>query len=240
MTFESKKPPLAEEETEETPLSSEITQPVQTDPPLVDETIRPHLQFSPVRWVSTGMVRLLYRSWTRVAAALFPENSPGERLAKRLHIPLPDALNLSWVTSHLAVGGRIHPDDIHSLAQLGVTHVVDTRSEYSDDPEALKREKIELLHLPTPDTCPLSIEQLLEGSAWVNERLKTGGQVLIHCEHGVGRSVLLTCAVLVYDGMHARDALQQVQQKRWQAAPNHRQVARLKEFESAIRSGKRA
>jgi protein tyrosine phosphatase (PTP) superfamily phosphohydrolase (DUF442 family) len=240
MTFESKEPPSVEEESGETPLSSEIVQPVQTEPSLVDESIRPRFQFSPVRWASTGIVRLLYRLWTRVAVVLFPENSPGERVAKRLHIPLPDALNLSWVTSHLAVGGRIHPDDIHSLALLGVTHVVDTRSEYSDDPEALKHEKIGLLYLPTPDTYPLSIEQLLEGSAWVNERLKAGGQVLIHCEHGVGRSVLLTCAVLVYDGMHARDALELVQQKRWQAAPNHRQVARLKEFESAVRSGKRA
>jgi protein-tyrosine phosphatase len=58
--------------------------------------------------------------------------------------------------------------------------------------------------------------------------------VLIHCEHGVGRSVLLTCAVLVYNGMHALDALQLVQQKRWQASPNHRQVKRLREFESVV------
>jgi hypothetical protein len=40
--------------------------------------------------------------------------------------------------------------------------------------------------------------------------------------------------VLVYGGMHAQDALQLVQQKRWQAAPNHSQVVRLREFESAV------
>jgi protein-tyrosine phosphatase len=75
---------------------------------------------------------------------------------------------------------------------------------------------------------------MVQGSQWVQERMEQGGRVLIHCEHGVGRSVLLTCAVLVYDGMHAQDALQLVQQKRWQASPNHRQVRRLREFESAI------
>jgi len=81
---------------------------------------------------------------------------------------------------------------------------------------------------------PLTIEQMLQGSQWVQERMEQGGRVLIHCEHGVGRSVLLTCAVLVYGGMNAQEALQLVQQKRWQASPNHRQVRRLREFESAV------
>jgi protein tyrosine phosphatase (PTP) superfamily phosphohydrolase (DUF442 family) len=196
----------------------------------------PHVHFSAIRWVSGGVIRLLYRSWTRVAAHLFPEDSWGERMAQNLHIPLPDTLNMSWVNSHLAVGGRILPADIKALALSGVTHVVDTRSEYSDDREALARENIELLYLPTPDTYPLSIEQLQQGSAWVDKRIKEGGRVLIHCEHGVGRSVLLTCAVLVYEGMHARDALALVEEKRWQASPNQRQINRLKEFEAACRS----
>src|SRR5438270_265168 len=92
----------------------------------------------------------------------------------------------------------------------------------------------------TPDTDPLRVEQLRQGASWVQERIKQGGRVLIHCEHGVGRSVLLACAVLVYGGMKAQDALNLVQAKRWQAAPNQRQVARLKEFEDACRAELRA
>jgi protein-tyrosine phosphatase len=213
------------------------TDPEVTPPADTPETIsveRPHVSFSGVRWVSTGIVRLSYRGWTRVAAFLFPEDSKAERIAHSLHIPLPDKLNMSWITPNLAVGGRIHPEDIKALAAAGVTHVVDTRSEYRDDAEALAKEHIELLYLPTADTKPLTIEQMLEGAQWVQERMKQGGRVLIHCEHGVGRSALLTCAVLVYNGMHAQDALHLVQQKRWQAAPNHRQVRRLREFESAV------
>ncbi len=192
----------------------------------------PRVNFSRLRWVFTGLVRLMYRAWTRVAARLFPENSKAEQLAQALHISLPDKLNMSWVTEHLAVGGRVRPEDIPALAATGITHVVDTRSEYCDDVQAMGREHIELLHLPTPDTYPLTVEQLQQGAAWVYERIEKGGRCLIHCEHGVGRSVLLTCAVLVYGGMHAQDALQLVQEKRWQAAPNHRQVARLREFEA--------
>ena len=198
------------------------------------------VHFSGSHWFFTGIVRLSYRLWTRVAAHLFPENSRTERLALALNIPLPDKLNMSWITDHLAVGGRVRPEDIHALARVGITHVVDTRSEYHDDAQAMAKEHIELLYLPTPDTYPLTVEQLLQGAAWVHERIEEGGRVLIHCEHGVGRSVLLACAVLVYGGMKAQDALNLVQEKRWQAAPNQRQVARLKEFEDACMAGRRA
>ena len=198
------------------------------------------VQFSTMRWATTGIMRLLYRYWTRIAVRLFPENSVGERIAHALHIPLPDKLNLSWVNDHLAVGGRIRPEDIHALGQSGVTHVIDTRSEYRDDEEMLKKENITLLYLPTPDTYPLSVEQLSKGAKWANAAIKDGGRVLIHCEHGVGRSVLLTCATLVQDGMSARDALTLVQQKRWQAASNERQVGRLKDFETSLLSTRSA
>jgi protein-tyrosine phosphatase len=195
---------------------------------------RPHVHFSGPHWFFTGIVRLSYRGWTHIAAHFFPEDSKTEEWARALHIPLPDQLNMSWVTDHLALGGRVRPEDIKALAWAGVTHVIDTRSEYSDDPQALAKEHIELLHLPTPDTRPLTIAQMMEGSKWATERMQEGGRVLIHCEHGVGRSALLTCAVLVYGGMHASDALYLVQQKRWQAAPNHKQVVRLREFEAAL------
>ncbi len=198
------------------------------------------VSFSTLRWASTGVVRVLYRIWTRIAANLFSENSKGEQIAHALHIPLPDKLNMSWVNTHLAVGGRVRPADIHALKLSGVTHVIDTRSEYHDDEEALAKENIALLYLPTPDTYPLTVEQLTEGAHWANGHIKEGGRVLIHCEHGVGRSVLLTCATLVQDGMSARDALALVRQKRWQASPNERQVTRLKEFESALRSQRSA
>lgn len=194
------------------------------------------LKFSFVRWGTSGVVRLLYRFWTRIAARFCPEDSFGERMAQALHIPLPDTLNMSWVNSHLSVGGRVRLEDIPTLAAVGVTHVVDTRSEYCDDEEAMRAHNIELLYLPTPDTFPLSVEQLLEGSRWINERLNQKGRVLIHCEHGVGRSVLLTCAALVYGGMHGAEALELVQRQRWQAAPNRRQIARLREFEEACKS----
>ena len=214
--------------------------PVDIPEDLPEEREIPQVRFSGARWFFTGIVRVAYRQWTRMAVRLFPEESKSERIARAIHIPLPDRLNMSWVTKHLAVGGRVRPADIPTLALTGITHVVDTRSEYCDDARAMAQEHIELLHLPTPDTYPLSVDQLRQGAAWVHERIEKGGRVLIHCEHGVGRSVLLTSAVLVYDGMNAQDALTLVQEKRWQASPNYRQVARLREFEADLVAQRKA
>jgi protein-tyrosine phosphatase len=187
-----------------------------------------------VRWVSLAWLRVLYRQWTRIAACLFPEESAQARLAERLHVPLPDRLDLSWVTPMLAVGGRIHPEDILHLASAGIRQVIDVRAEYQDDETALNRAGISLLYLPAPDTYPLTIEQLLTGSEWADNAIKRGERVLVHCEHGVGRSVLLACAILIRQGFSAEQAVRLVQKKRWQAAPNHRQIKRLQEFVAAL------
>jgi protein tyrosine phosphatase (PTP) superfamily phosphohydrolase (DUF442 family) len=206
---------------------------VHTDPPGVTLSGRGLLGRGVFRWLSTGMLRLGYRWWTRIATRLFPENSQRAAWATSIGIPLPDRLNMSWITPELAVGGRILPEDIHRLASAGITRVVDTRSEHKDDEEALAEAGIALLYLPTPDTYPLWVEDLERGARWVNEQTAQGQKVLIHCEHGVGRSVLLTAAALVAKGMSADQAMALIMRKRWQAAPNHRQMKRLQEFEVA-------
>ena len=206
----------------------------QTAPALSGARLR---RMGMARWAATGALRLLYRGWTRIAARFFPEDSRQEALATQIGVPLPDRLNMSWVTPQLAVGGRVRLEDVGRLARAGVTRVVDTRSEHKDDEAALAAEGIELLYLPTPDTHPLSINDLRRGADWVNQQLISGQRVLIHCEHGVGRSVLLTAAALVVGGMNAHEAVDLIQRQRWQAAPNHRQIVRLQEFEREIRGG---
>jgi hypothetical protein len=189
------------------------------------------------RWLFMGAVRLLYRAWTRIAVRLFPEGSRRASLALALGIPLPDQLNMSWITPHLAVGGRVHGVDIGRLAGSGVTCVVDTRSEDRDEEAALAAHGIELLYLPTPDTRPLALGDLERGAVWINEQIGAGRRVLVHCEHGVGRSVLLAAAALVASGLGAHEAINLIKRRRWQAAPNHRQMRRLQEFERTIHEG---
>src|SRR5579885_3140498 len=142
----------------ETDINANVTPPPPDVPATVSEMDRQEGRFSGTRWFFTGLVRVAYRRWTRIAVRLFPEDSASESLARKLHIPLPDQLNMDWVTEHLAVGGRVHPADIPALARAGVTHVVDTRSEYCDDVDAMAKEHIQLLYLPTKDTYPLTVD----------------------------------------------------------------------------------
>lgn len=215
------------------PVPTQESSPGQIIPP-PPQTAQPHspsvYKQSYFRVIGYGVIRLTYRQWTRLATRFFPEGTPQAQVMERLGFPLPDRLDLSWIDATIAVGGRVRPLDIPKLKKAGITRVVDVRQEHKDDEAALNEAQIELLYLPTPDTYPLSIEDLRKGAQWINEQRKQGERVLIHCEHGVGRSVLLTAAALVCNGYSAHDAFDLIAEKRWQASPNRRQVLRLNDF----------
>jgi protein tyrosine phosphatase (PTP) superfamily phosphohydrolase (DUF442 family) len=179
----------------------------------------------------TGLIRLLNpfgRIWLRIVA----------RLLEWASDIVPTKLNLSWVTTTLAVGGAPRKRDYRRLAAAGITAVVDCREEASDDPEALGRVGIRLLRLPTEDRYGLSQEHLEEGARWTLDRMTEGGKVLVHCQHGVGRAPLLGSAVLIAQGLSAPEALKTVRAKRWQSAPNDRQIESLLVFEEQWKNGK--
>jgi protein tyrosine phosphatase (PTP) superfamily phosphohydrolase (DUF442 family) len=180
-----------------------------------------------------GMIRLLNpfgRIWLRVVA----------RLLEWTTDLIPSRLNFSWVTDTLAVGGAPKKRDYRRLAALGITGVIDAREESSDDGEALARLGIEFLHLPTTDRYALSQDQLVVGARWSLDRLAEGGKVLVHCQHGVGRGPLLGMAILIGQGLSGPEALRTVRTRRWQAAPNDRQIEALLVFEERWKAEQRA
>jgi protein-tyrosine phosphatase len=112
---------------------------------------------------------------------------------------------------------------------------VDCRLEAQDDADALNRAGIEFLHVPTPDRYGFTYAQMQQGVDWVLDHIANGGRAFLHCEHGVGRGPLMTCAVLVAQGYTAPEALRIVRSARWQALPNDRQLAALLDFEQTWR-----
>ena len=155
------------------------------------------------------------------------------RLMEWLSDLQPKQLNYSQVTPELAVGGAFKPRDIKLLRARGVTAVVDCRQEALDDQQALAAAGLEFLHLPTPDRYGFTYDQLHAGVDWI---MSQSGTTFIHCEHGVGRGPLMTCAVLVAQGRSAPEALRIVRTARWQAMPNDRQLAALLAFEREWRT----
>ena len=140
-------------------------------------------------------------------------------------------LNLSRITDQLVVGGSIPVSAYRRLASMGVTAVIDLREEDRDDEAALERLGIELLYLPATDRYAPSQEQLLQGVEWALPRLAQGGQVYAHCKHGVGRGPLMGLAIMIGQGYNAGEALRLMRSKRWQVAPNDRQLEAVVQFE---------
>ena len=123
--------------------------------------------------------------------------------------------NFHWLTDRLALGGAFAPEEAGDLAkQHGISAVVDLRAEDRDDEELLRAAGIELLHLPTPDLLAASHTHLEQGVAFVRERLARGEKVLIHCQHGIGRSALLALCVMVDLGFEPLDALRHAKDRR--------------------------
>lgn len=148
----------------------------------------------------------------------------------------PKQLNYTDITPQLAVGGAFRKRQIKRLRQRGVTAVVDCRKEAEDDAAALAAAEIAFLHVPTLDRHGFTYEQMEDGVEWVLDHIASEGKAFLHCEHGVGRGPLLTCAVLVAQGHSAPEALRIVRAKRWQALPNDRQLAALLDFERSWRA----
>jgi protein-tyrosine phosphatase len=132
--------------------------------------------------------------------------------------------DLHWLTEQLAVGGCFPIERATDLAAIhGIAAVVDLRAEERDDPQRLGAAGIDFLHLPTPDLEPATNDHLETGVAFVRERLARGEKVLIHCQHGIGRSPLLALCVLVDQGWAPLDALAHAKNRRALVSPSRSQ-----------------
>ena len=129
--------------------------------------------------------------------------------------------NLSWITPELAVGGSFPAGRALSLAaDHGVGAVIDVRSEASDDPQELEGCGIRFLHLPTCDHHAVSQSMLDAGVAFAADARREGRRLLIHCEHGIGRSATVALCVLVDRGLGPIEALARAKDVRELVSPS--------------------
>jgi protein-tyrosine phosphatase len=143
-------------------------------------------------------------------------------------------LDLNWVQQDLAVGGCFSAEAVSILVHnLAIRHVVDTRDDVSDEEQWLRAHQVEYLHLPFAEQGATTTKVLSRGVAWVSSRLERGEGVLIHCEHGVGRSVLLGLCVMVRAGMAPMEAMARMKVARPCASPSPNQIEAFLRWVSA-------
>lgn len=90
------------------------------------------------------------------------------------------------------------------LRKLGVTHVLSIVEKEEFAPKLVsfpvQREPNETwLHIPCADHKAVSKDDLGRSVQWIDEKIKQGNSVLVHCKSGKGRSVM---AVIAYLSLH--------------------------------------
>ena len=140
-------------------------------------------------------------------------------------------LNLSWVTPELAVGGALPADGAARLAhEHGIGAVIDVRSEACDDRAEMAAAGLRFLHLPTEDHAAVTQAMLDRGVAFARDAARAGQRLLIHCEHGIGRSATVALCVLVDRGMQPLEALARAKNARALISPSPAQYEAWSEW----------
>jgi hypothetical protein len=135
--------------------------------------------------------------------------------------------DLDWLTGELAVGGCFPMRRAVDLARdHGIRAVVDLREEDCDDDALLAQAGIAFLHLPTTDMFGSATANLERGVAFARRHIDQQERVLIHCQHGIGRSALLALCVLVDLGFEPLAALQHAKDRRAKVSPSLHQYER--------------
>jgi hypothetical protein len=147
--------------------------------------------------------------------------------------------NLSWITDHLAIGGRFPPERSEHLAQaLHVRAVIDMRSEDCDDAAILERHGIAFLHLPTDDHGAVTSAMIEQGVGFARPHLQRGERVLVHCEHGIGRSATLALCIMVDSGFAPLDALALAKDQRALVSPSPAQYTGWTQWLARLRQAR--
>lgn len=131
------------------------------------------------------------------------------------------------VYPNLIIGDKTTALDKGKLKKLGITHIVncaqghrpfgnvDTTEEYYKD------SGIHFFAIAANDVAGFNIMPFLEPTAnHIDQALKSGGKVLVHCCEGFSRApTVVTSYLMHHQNMDVRDALKQVRSKR-EVCPN--------------------
>lgn len=137
------------------------------------------------------------------------------------------------VAPWLLVGPALNAEGYAHLAEAGVTHVVDLRSEASDDPKVMESLNLAWRRVPIDDRLAPTAAQLDEISDWLGETAEEHDPPVLyaHCEGGLGRSPTVAIALLMRRGFTRAEAHRFVVTARSVAAPTPDQDAWLGELE---------
>jgi protein-tyrosine phosphatase len=107
-------------------------------------------------------------------------------------IPL---LKYSQLTPQIYIGAQHGLAGKRKLKRLGISGIVNMRSEFDDNRHRLALDKY--CHLPTAEFTAPTIIQLNQGIDFIQSIVQKGEKVYIHCTEGVSRAATLAAAYFI-------------------------------------------
>jgi protein-tyrosine phosphatase len=143
------------------------------------------------------------------------------------HLTGLPTIKRSEIMPQLFLGGQYSLRRLNKMHKMGITAVVNMRT------TAIHKKDLALkiLNLPTEDKCAPSIAQLKKGVEFMDEEIKKGGKVYVHCKWGEGRGPTMAIAYLIYTGLTYSDAYILVKKVRTFINPTMPQKEVLQRFE---------
>jgi dual specificity MAP kinase phosphatase len=135
----------------------------------------------------------------------------------------------SRITDEIWLGGQPSQEGWEILRSLGVTGVVNMRSEYNYE-HIFDFGSIRYLHLPTTDNEAPTLEHLSAGVDFIRKEVGGDSKVYIHCWEGLGRGPTMAAAYFVSLGMTPIEAWRQIRLVRPFVRPTELQLERLEQF----------
>lgn len=113
---------------------------------------------------------------------------------------------------------------VERLKALGVGGVLTLNKDFELQPNLIgtpvqpcdwKLNDVESLHIPTPDFCPPTTEEIKQCVDFMKRVIATGKSVYVHCKAGRGRSVVaVVCYLMEVDDLSVEDAIEFVKKRR--------------------------
>lgn len=118
-----------------------------------------------------------------------------------------DVYLLNWITENICTGYAPKSyEELDSIKEQGIGAIINLCGEYSDLHEIEEGAGFDVFWLPIEDERAPKIKDMEKGLEWIDEALYLGKKVLVHCNHGIGRTGTFLTAYLLRRGFALKKA----------------------------------
>jgi hypothetical protein len=127
--------------------------------------------------------------------------------------------DISQITDFLFISELPKEEDVPIIKKLGIKLVISMT--WFITPKSLKsfpHTHVRVRAIDSP-AFPIPMKSLFKGVESALPVIKNGGKILVHCKHGVHRSVAMAACILVANGYTTDQAIKLIKKKRSAAKP---------------------